>query len=723
MLILDNTNVVNIEGLIQDYKDDTLLDENSVSDMYGLVSNVVEGAEEIGLTPIEVTAIVMEESGDQETASNTAEEEELVEETRELLEKIGDEGNADNAMDLEKQYTGEVEGGKEVRDQQFDWNAEEREILVEDKISDIRLEKPTGTMDGGVGRVLKECEDMQEPQEMKHVNDANTTTVSGHVKPTGDIGSVLESKNADNNLEAEKPIGEANDVGNALEAETRNLRPVMSSIVEDKQKPVISKEEIVLQGGRAEDNVNNLDFQLIREKETVVSSNIDAREIADESGLHLFDEKNVSGQQYTSYETSEGHGGDEGADFAELPVSHRAHESTDAVISSGKDVSMHPNGVPYDEAKIWRQIDAMRRIVGYKATPHATCIEELKALYLFTGVEPPASFGDHPDLAQKTLRAGKLNEKVLKLFKATGKDEILSLIQALNIRHTLTPVFPTSNINDNEVDIVIAAINSDLEPFMNEWRPVFSQFHLIIVKDPDMNGELHIPEGFNVDVFTKSDIDRVVGSSTSILFSGYSCRYFGYLVSRKKYIISIDDDCIPARDTNGDLPEQRNSRYVDAVMTVPVRSLMPVSGINIAFNREVVGPALFPALRLAGEGKLRWETVEDIWSGMCVKVICDHLGLGVKSGIPYVWRRERGDAIESLKKEWEGVKLMEEVVPFFQSVRLPQTAVTAEDCVVDMAKSVKEQLGKVDPMFARAADAMGDWVKLWKSVGSRSPGV
>ncbi|CAB4285541.1 unnamed protein product [Prunus armeniaca] len=450
------------------------------------------------------------------------------------------------------------------------------------------------------------------------------------------------------------------------------------------------------------------------------------------------------------------------------------------------------------------------------------------ALFNLSSISDLSTLPEHIliDLFLKTLRAGKLNEKVLKLFKATGKDEILSLIQALNIRHTLTPVFPTiltfkyllqdalkgfeigcccvstlynilkakmsnTSINDNEVDIVIAAINSDLEPFMNEWRPVFSQFHLIIVKDPDMNGELHIPEGFNVDVFTKSDIDRVVGSSTSILFSGYSCRYFGYLVSRKKYIISIDDDCIPARDTNGDLvdvvaqhianlqapatpfffntlydpyrkgadfvrgypfslrsgvtcalscglwlnladydaptqalkPEQRNSRYVDAVMTVPVRSLMPVSGINIAFNREVVGPALFPALRLAGEGKLRWETVEDIWSGMCVKVICDHLGLGVKSGIPYVWRRERGDAIESLKKEWEGVKLMEEVVPFFQSVRLPQTAVTAEDCVVDMAKSVKEQLGKVDPMFARAADAMGDWVKLWKSVGSSSPGV
>jgi len=343
-----------------------------------------------------------------------------------------------------------------------------------------------------------------------------------------------------------------------------------------------------------------------------------------------------------------------------------------------------------------------------------------------------------------------------------------------------------ANIMDNEVDIVIGALHSDLTTFMNEWRPVFSRFHLIIVKDPDLSGEIQIPEGFNVDVYTRSDIDRVVGSSTSVLFSGYSCRYFGYLMSQKKYVISIDDDCIPAKDNEGSLvdivaqhitnlttpatpfffntlydpyrkgadfvrgypfslregvtcalscglwlnladydaptqalkPELRNSRYVDAVLTVPVRAMLPLSGINIAFDRELVGPALIPALKLAGEGKFRWETMEDIWSGMCVKVISDHMGLGVKSGLPYVWRNERGNAIESLKKEWEGVKLMEEVVPFFQAVRLPQSAVTAEDCVVELAKTVKEQLGQSYPMFVRAAEAMVEWIKVWKAVRS-----
>jgi hypothetical protein len=47
------------------------------------------------------------------------------------------------------------------------------------------------------------------------------------------------------------------------------------------------------------------------------------------------------------------------------------------------------------------------------------------------------------DLFLKTLKAGKLNERVLKLFIATGKDEVLALIQSLNIREIIAPVIPS----------------------------------------------------------------------------------------------------------------------------------------------------------------------------------------------------------------------------------------------------------------------------------------
>lgn len=344
-------------------------------------------------------------------------------------------------------------------------------------------------------------------------------------------------------------------------------------------------------------------------------------------------------------------------------------------------------------------------------------------------------------------------------------------------------------ITPDEVDIVIAALQPDLTAFLNEWKPIFSNYHLIIVKDPGLKDELKIPEGFNLNVYTKADIDKAVGSSlTTRLFSGYSCRYFGYLVSRKKYIISIDDDCVPAKDDQGLMvdavgehvfnlgtpatpfffntlydpyrkgtdfvrgypfslregvpcalscglwlnladfdaptqalkPEQRNTRYVNAVLTVPKKVLMPLSGINIAFNRQLLGPAIFPGLKLSEEGKLRWETVEDIWSGMCTKVICDHLGYGVKSGLPYVWRTERGDAVTSLKKEWEGMKLMEEVVPFIQNMTFSSAAVTAEDCFNEIAAAAKEKLGPSNAIFSQAADAMSEWVKVWKKVGGSS---
>ncbi|KAG9447433.1 hypothetical protein H6P81_013561 [Aristolochia fimbriata] len=47
------------------------------------------------------------------------------------------------------------------------------------------------------------------------------------------------------------------------------------------------------------------------------------------------------------------------------------------------------------------------------------------------------------ELFLKTLSAGKLNERVLKMFMATGSEEILSEIQALNIQHIVMPVLPT----------------------------------------------------------------------------------------------------------------------------------------------------------------------------------------------------------------------------------------------------------------------------------------
>ncbi|XP_010070134.2 uncharacterized protein LOC104456927 isoform X1 [Eucalyptus grandis] len=67
----------------------------------------------------------------------------------------------------------------------------------------------------------------------------------------------------------------------------------------------------------------------------------------------------------------------------------------------------------YGEEKLWQQIEAMRKIVGYKAQLQASCIEELKSLYIFTGVEPPDSFKDTSDLVE-------VNKKLRFLMSVVG---------------------------------------------------------------------------------------------------------------------------------------------------------------------------------------------------------------------------------------------------------------------------------------------------------------
>ncbi|KAK3441360.1 hypothetical protein EUGRSUZ_B01380 [Eucalyptus grandis] len=255
-----------------------------------------------------------------------------------------------------------------------------------------------------------------------------------------------------------------------------------------------------------------------------------------------------------------------------------------------------------------------------------------------------------------------------------------------------------ASIKENEVDIVIGAIHPDLTSFMNGWRSVFSRFHLIIVKDPDLKQELNIPDGFDVDVYTKSDIDRVVGSS-SISFSGYSCRYFGFLVSRKKYVVSIDDDCLPAQDSTGD--------FVDAVAQHIVNLTNPATPF---FFNTLYDPYCKGADFVRGYPfSLR--------TGVACALSC---GLWLNLA-------DYDAPTQALKPGERNARYVDAVLTIptgtlMPSVRLPRTATTAEDCVVEMAGAIKQQLGATDPVFARAAEAMVEWIRIWKAVGSGSPG-
>ncbi|CAL9030759.1 unnamed protein product [Prunus brigantina] len=337
----------------------------------------------------------------------------------------------------------------------------------------------------------------------------------------------------------------------------------------------------------------------------------------------------------------------------------------------------------------------------------------------------------------------------------------------------------------DELDIVIPTIrNLD---FLEMWRPFFQPYHLIIVQDGDPSNTIGVPEGFDYELYNRNDVNRILGPKAScISFKDSACRCFGFLVSKKKYIFTIDDDCFVAKEPSGKeinaleqhirnlltpstplffntlydpfangsdfvrgypfslregrptaishglwlnipdydaptqlvKPRERNTRYADAVMTIPKGTLFPMCGMNLAFDRELIGPAMYFGLMGDGQPIGRYD---DMWAGWCAKVICDHLLLGVKTGLPYIWHSKASNPFVNLKKEYKGIYWQEDIIPFFQSIALREECTSVQDCYIELANKVKERLGFIDPYFEKLGDAMVTWIEAWNELNPPPP--
>lgn len=64
-------------------------------------------------------------------------------------------------------------------------------------------------------------------------------------------------------------------------------------------------------------------------------------------------------------------------------------------------------------------------------------------------------------------------------------------------------------------------------------------------------------------------------------------------------------------------PLSLSLRYVDAVLTIPKGTLFPMCGMNLAFDRELIGPAMYFGLMGDGQPIGRYD---DMWAGWCTKV-------------------------------------------------------------------------------------------------------
>ena len=98
------------------------------------------------------------------------------------------------------------------------------------------------------------------------------------------------------------------------------------------------------------------------------------------------------------------------------------------------------------------------------------------------------------------------------------------------------PVVP-SNLED-ELDIVIPTIrNLD---FLEQWRPFFQRYHLIVVQDGDPKRTVKVPPGYDYELYTRLDIERILGDKAwCISFKDSACRCFGYMVRPLKFLARL----------------------------------------------------------------------------------------------------------------------------------------------------------------------------------------
>ncbi|PWA92964.1 hypothetical protein CTI12_AA068190 [Artemisia annua] len=221
---------------------------------------------------------------------------------------------------------------------------------------------------------------------------------SKNEEPVGEMRHivVLASGNADNNFNA-REVEEIDLVAREVRGDAKKHERDTKSDEEVIRESMGTQEKLIsdMSNGPTEDAI------LETKKEHLTNLNADAREIGDESGLDLFDDNNTS----IYFEILEA--GDEAkkntfnddVDFMAIPAFRQPLLETDKAQSASKVYTkMSSREDILDDEKIWEKLGAMRAIVGYKAPSQPTCIRELKALYVFTGVEPPASYKGDSDL-------------------------------------------------------------------------------------------------------------------------------------------------------------------------------------------------------------------------------------------------------------------------------------------------------------------------------------
>lgn len=264
--------------------------------------------------------------------------------------------------------------------------------------------------------------------------------------------------------------------------------------------------------------------------------------------------------------------------------------------------------------------------------------------------------------------------------------------------------------------------------FLREWHEL-REVPIIVVQDSD--AKVEPPEGFDVQIFTHEDIANDLGENSWIIPKQTSaCRSYGYLQAYRQgydYILTLDNDCYPDGSewvqghlnnltskvtldwvpsageikTRGfpygirnksevwlshglwsgvpdfDAPTQLlapDIRFAPATatVTIPRWNFFPMCAMNLGWRRELT-PAMYFGLFGPDYG---FDQYDDIWAGVLVKRVLDHLGQAAVSGSPSVEHRKQSNVYANLRKQAPGMEMNENFWRLVASTHIVPSVVT-----------------------------------------------
>ncbi|KAL0452279.1 UNVERIFIED_CONTAM: hypothetical protein Slati_1206000 [Sesamum latifolium] len=219
--------------------------------------------------------------------------------------------------------------------------------------------------------------------------------VIGQETSRDDPSSVLSEKEQTGEDERVMPRNEDLDVKQVLPEGDRDALVIddagnVDGSIEKEHEPMSLKE--MQDGQRVKDDaVADASYKMDEGTNTTLENNNQSRMVADDGGYSV-EVAAVTGTPALKH--------DEAAPVELKREKMLVQDIVVYILMRRAHLNLSPLQELSRDEDIWKKIDAIRVIVGFNAPRRVSYVEELKALYLFTGIEPPSTSVDSSDTAE-----------------------------------------------------------------------------------------------------------------------------------------------------------------------------------------------------------------------------------------------------------------------------------------------------------------------------------